>query len=408
MKLVEQRTRTAFIWTNIFKAPFWTLYNLLVFILYKDLHASSLQVAIFLALKPAVSVFSIYWSSFINNRRDRLVLNIIAAGIIGYLPFFFFPWVSNPWFFIFAGALYMMLTRGVVPAWMEILKINLPNSSREKVFSYGSAISYLGGILLPLLIGDLLDIKPGLWRWLFPLTACLSLGSLFFQLRIPIDLNTFPLPQEMKKTHWLKQIVQPWKNVWNLLYQRDFREFQIGFFLGGMGLIIIQPALPQFFFDALHLSYAELTVALSACKGIGFALTTPFWSSLIKKINIFRFSSLVTALAALSLVCLLCAQSQFFWLYISYLIYGIMQAGSELSWHLSGPIFSKNEDSSVFSSVNVVTVGLRGCIAPFLGSLLCAQFSPRTTLIVGALFSSLAVLQMSRYNRLLTRKGAAQ
>jgi MFS family permease len=73
----------------------------------------------------------------------------------------------------------MMLKRGVVPAWMEILKLNMQQPQRQKVFAYGSAVSYLGGIFLPILIGDLLDVRPGIWRFLFPLCALLGLGSIF-------------------------------------------------------------------------------------------------------------------------------------------------------------------------------------------------------------------------------------
>jgi len=402
---VAKKTRSAFLWTSLLKTPFWTLYGLLVFILYKDLHATSLQVATFLALKPVVSIVSIYWSSFVKERRDRLKSNIIVGAVLGYLPFFFFPFVDSPWFFVASGALYMMLTRGIVPAWMEILKLNIKDSSRQKVFAYGSAVSYVGGIVLPILMGDMLDVHPGIWRWLFPACGFLGLGSIFFQLRIPIPKQD---KVETKVAFSLRAtLIDPWKEGWKLCVSRwDFSQFQIGFFLGGAGLMIMQPALPKFFFDSLHLSYAELAIALSACKGIGFTMTTRYWSRLMTKWSIFRFSSLVTALAALFPLVLLLAKYQSFWLYASYLVYGVMQAGSELSWHLSGPIFAKKQDSSMFSSVNVATVGIRGCIAPFLGSLLCSHFSAQWVLLLCFLLCLMATFQMGYISRLTEKKTA--
>lgn len=402
---VAKKTRSAFLWTSLLKTPFWTLYGLLVFILYKDLHATSLQVATFLALKPVVSIVSIYWSSFVKERRDRLKSNIIVGAILGYFPFFFFPFVDSPWFFVASGALYMMLTRGIVPAWMEILKLNIKDSSREKVFAYGSAVSYVGGIALPILMGDMLDVHPGIWRWLFPACGFLGLGSIFFQLRIPIPKQEkieARAPFSLRAT-----LIDPWKEGWKLCVSRwDFSQFQIGFFLGGMGLMIMQPALPKFFFDFLHLSYAELAIALSACKGIGFTMTTRYWSRLMNKCNIFRFSSLVTALAALFPLVLLLAKYRSFWLYVSYLVYGVMQAGSELSWHLSGPIFAKKQDSSIFSSVNVATVGIRGCVAPFLGSLLCSHFNAQLVLALCFILCLMATAQMGYISRLSEKKMA--
>jgi MFS family permease len=372
----------------------------LVFILYKDLHASSLQVAIFIALKPVVSILSIYWSFFVKERRDRLKMNIIVGAILAYLPFFFFPFVHSPYFFIASGALYMMFTRGIVPAWMEILKLNIQDSSREKVFAYGSAVSHLGGIFLPVFMGDLLDITPGIWRWLFPSFALLALGSIFFQLRIPICTKELVAPTH---SFSLRQtIIDPWKNGWRLCVSRyDFSQFQIGFFLGGLGLMLMQPALPKFFFDTLHLSYAELAIALSACKGIGFAATTKFWSKLMQRLNIFRFSGYVTVLAALFPLLLMLSSVHTYFLYVSYLIYGIMQAGSELSWHLSGPVFAKKEDSSIFSSVNLATQGIRGCVGPLMGSFLCSSCSAQLVLVICLLLCLMATLQMNRASKLL-------
>jgi hypothetical protein len=79
-------------------------------------------------------------------------------------------------------------------------------------------------------------------------------------------------------------------------------------------------------------------------------------------------------LALLYPLCLVAATIHISWVYIAYLLYGIMQGGSELSWHLSGPIFAKQEDSSPFSGVNVVSIGVRGCIMPFLGYFLFNTF----------------------------------
>ena len=120
---------------------------------------------------------------------------------------------------------------------------------------------------------------------------------------------------------------------------------------------------------------------MTLCKGVGFVLTSQLWANGLRHINIFRFSSAITFLGALFPLILLVSQLHVVWIYIAYLAYGIMQAGSELVWHLSGPIFSKEEESSQFSSVNVLTVGLRGCVIPQLGAFLCL-FAPSTSILL--------------------------
>ena len=395
-----KRTRAAFVWTRILNTPFWAIYNMLPFILYKEMHITPFQVMLIFILRPAVSLLAIYWSALVEKRTDRLLSNLIWARFLSHLPFFFFPFVENPWFFIGSFGFYMMLARGAEPAWMEVLKLNVPGEKREKIFAYGSAFGYLGTALIPFALGDLMDSYIQSWRWLFPATALISMSAIYFKWRIPIaigkdDYNTPRAPISIGQ-----EIIKPWRSVWELLKRRpDYRKYQMGFMLGGAGLIIIQPALPVFFMDVLNLSYTELAVALTLCKGIGVAVSSPTWARLLHKINIYSFNSWVTFLACLFPICLGAAQFNLMWLYCGYLLYGVMQGGSEMSWGLSGPIFAKNEDSSTYSNVNVITVGLRGCIFPAFGSLLVSQMAASHVMFFGAVFCLLSTLYMAVYSR---------
>lgn len=397
----SQLTRSAFVWSRILDTPFWAIFNMLPFILYKDLHVTPLQLAAIITLKPLTSIFSMYWSALTHRRHERLLPNIIWGGVLRHLPFFFFPFVDNPWFFIASFGFHMMLSRGTQPAWLEILKINIPGVSRERVFAYGSVLGYIGDAIFPFALGWLLDGYFQAWRWIFPVSAIVSLMSLLWQVKIPVkcDKTAEDERQEPFEAGW-KQLLKPWQESWSLMFKRpDFARFQIGFMLGGAGLMVMQPALPIYFVDKLNLSYTELAVALTTFKGIGFTLSTPFWTNLISKVNMYRFTSWVTLLISLFAFCVMMSQLNPAWLYLGYLTYGIMQSGSNLSWNMSGPMFSQAEDSSIYSSVNVVTVGLRGCFAPALGSLLCAYGSATYALILGGCICLLATQQLTAYSR---------
>lgn len=383
------RTRSAFLWTCILRAPFWAIYNLLLFILYKDLKASAFQIALFIGLRPVVSILSVYWSSFISK---RLLSNIVWAGILGYLPFLFLPFFYSSWMVIFASAVFMMMHRGVVPAWMEIFKRNLPGDTKQKIFSYGSIVSYVAGALLPLFIGPLLDRFHLCWRYVFAFTALMGICAAYLQRKIPLEVAQ----NKDESSSCFEKIMLPWKSTWQILSQKtDFRAYQIGFMIfGGAGLMLMQPALPRFFIDVLGLSYTELSFALSFCKGVGFALTSQIWARAMHRIDFFRFSSLVTAIGVLFPLILLASQLQSFWVFGAYFIYGILQAGSELSWHLSGPHFAREEDSSAYSNVNILTVGLRGLVIPQLGTLLCIFISSTSLLMFGAICCLLGTFWM--------------
>ncbi len=385
-----KKTQTAYLWTHILNTPFWALFNMLPFILYKDLHATVLQITAIIILKPATSLFSLYWSSLIEKRKDRLLSNLVWARLLSHLPFFFFPFIDNPWFFIASFGLYMMLARGTIPAWMEVLKLNVPEETRKQTFAYSHTLGYVGAALLPFLLGGLMDHYHESWRWIFPVTALISLIAIVPKLRIPIVIEPTEAPQETSLS-FSEQLIKPWKSVWALILRRpDFLKYQMGFMLGGAGLIVMQPALPLFFVDSLHLTYMELAVALTMCKGIGFALASPTWAKVMGTIHIYRFNGWVTMLAFFFPLCLIAAEMNLSWLYLAYLLYGIMQAGSEMSWNLSGPLFAKDEESSLYTSVNVLTVGLRGCFVPAIGSLLMTLIHPTSVMLIGGLLCLLS------------------
>jgi len=385
-------TRRAFLLSQLLNAPFWGLYGLLAVILYKDLHASPFELALFIALKPSVSLVSLYWSAPVHQRPDRLRSNLIWGGLLARLPFFFIPLVQTSWFMIAAAALYLMLNRAIVPAWMEIFRRNMPSAGRSLAMAHGSTISHLGGLLVPILMAPWLDLQPGAWRWLLPVLALISSFGLLFQLRLPVsgvEAPTAP-PQRVG-------LIQPWRDAWGLLRRRpDFSQYQLGFFLGGGGLMLLQPALPLVFVDWLALSYTELALAIAACKGIGFALTSSLWGRWLPTSRYFKPVALVTLLASLFPLMLLGAHLHTAWVYIAYLGYGVMQAGSELYWHLTGPIFSESEDSTPYSSVNVAAVGLRGAILPLLGSLIVTTYGCTTALLLGTLLCLMATAALLR------------
>lgn len=390
------KTRLAYTLTRCFNTPFWAIYTLLPFIMWKDLNATSWQIACVVGLKPVVSLFSVYWSSRIKKMRSRLLSNIVWAGILGHLPFLFVPWVSNPWYFVFASAVYMLFYRGVNPAWLEVLKINIPSDSRKIVFAYGSAVYHLGGALFAIGIGYLLDDTTEAWRMLFPLAALLTFVSVIFQVKMPIKETGLNDSTEQASFCFKR----PWKDAWQLVCERpDFARYQIGFMLGGTGLMFWQPALPQFFIEVLQLNYTELTIAMTLCKSIGYAISLPVWTRAMCANDLFGFTSVTCLLATLFPFGLMAAEWNIACLYGAYLVYGVMQAGSEMSWNLSGPMFSKNEDSSTYSGVNVLGVGIRGCIAPPFGSAICTLASSTAVLLIGSCFCLAGCLQL-----LLSRK----
>jgi MFS family permease len=372
--VASKRTRLALLLSGLLSEPLVGLVGMLPFFLRKDLHASVFQISLFTMIKPVVALLSFYWGASLWKNRHRLLSNWMGAWLGAHLPFLLFPVFGTTGFLILGAALFQFFQRGGMPAQMELLKKHVPAGQREGFFSWNSALNFLCGAAVGLFFCSCLTAFN--WKIFFFWSASLGLIALFFQARIPAT--------EVETPTQKSPLLEPWKNSLKLLKERpDFARFQMGFMWGGVGLMLIMPALVLYAVDDLNLSHAEMTVSRFVWMGLGFVLATPFWRKQISLSNIMPLTSLA---------CLLFAVSALFWMlgalhvslfFLAFFFYGIAQAGSHLIWHLSGPLFAKEEESSLFSTVNVLTVGLRGLIVPFVASLLCKTVGPLPVLGLG-------------------------
>lgn len=397
MEIFGSRTKTVFLWTRLLNTPFWTIYNMLFIILYKELNATALQITLLIALKPIASLFSSYWGTLTHKNPSKLVTNLVGGNILKYTLFLFFPFTDNIWFFIASFGFYMIFVRGTIPAWMEIIKRNIQGGAREKIFATGSVVDYLGSAVLPIALAWVLDDYAGSWRWIFFGTACIGMASTCLLLLIPIK-DSDEAPQPVKS---FKEVaLRPWKRSWQLIKRRpDFAKFQIGFMFGGSALMMMMTVLPMFFVDTLHLSYTEIALAIALAKGVGFIIASPLCVKALHKVNIFYFCAAVTVTAALFPLLLLVGNFSLFGLYLAYFIYGVMQAGSELVWNLSGPHFAGEEDSTSYTNTNVLSIGLRGCVAPFLGTILYDYTNSLVVMLAGCLLCLIATERFTAFAR---------
>lgn len=362
-----------------------------------------------IAIKPVSGILAPYWSQAIHRQPDKLTRHLCYAQALRYLPLALLPWVDLSAWMLCSYGLTMTMEKASIPAWMELLKRHLNETEQAKTLSQAHMIDHIGDAILAIPLGWLLDRYGESWRGMIATSSLIGLCSI-----IPLYLLTsliprstssqpihdFPPPKQSQKrslwspSTWLIEwknlpsrlstfFLQPWKESGHLLRQeRDFARYLFGFMLGGAGLMIVQPALPSFFIDTLHLSFTEMGCAITFCRAIG-SLSAPFWSRAINRVDFSLFSSFVTAIAILWPLCLLGAQLHFSFLYLGYFLYGVMQAGSHLSWHLSGVLFAKERESTAFSTTNVLMVGVRGCVIPTLGTCILSLYGADVLLCVG-------------------------
>lgn len=384
--IYQKKTRYTLFLYHLLGEPLFTVYGFIPFILRKNLEATAFQIVLLTMLKPLVSILSFYWSINLREKKQKLRANLWKATLFARAPFLLFPFLENRWFLIGASAIYFLFSRAATPAWMEILKLNLPQEKRGKSFSWSYALSYLEGMVLSFAVGALLDHNPSLWKNLCFLSSFLGMFSIGFILWMPINQEIAAFSKAID-TSWKERVIKPWKNACYLMKTRpDFSLFQWGFMLCGFGIMLIQPAVPLWLNDTLQFSCMEYGLATSICKGCLITLSSPIWGRWLHKVSIFQMSQIVFGLVALFLGFLVFSVWHPFWVYLGFCLYGVAQGGSHLIWNLSGVHFSGKEESSLFSGVNVVMVGIRGAIAPLLGGILISFLSPIFVFFLGTLF----------------------
>lgn len=383
MQTVQQwrSTRLALLWMNLAAEPLISLYTLIPFLLRKDLGATLFQVSLFVTLRPVLSVFSFYWSAYLKEGRGKLIANLVSASVLAYLPFLFFPWIGGFWFLLFASAIYQLFSRAAIPSLIEVLKRNIPKQPREHAFSLFFILSFVESGILGLMFGSLLDSHVLSWETLFFCAALMGLSSVLLFSR-----QTVPELSTAVNTSVPPSLFHPWKESFRLIRQRkDFAHFQGAFMIGGSALMLMAPALSSYYVDALQLSYTNITTARFIFMAMGVAGSSLLWKKGFSLIPLLKLTFWVLLGFGLFPIALLLAKVDLWFLYLAFFIYGVAQAGSHLIWNLSGTFFASDQDSSPYTRVNILMLGLRGAVMPLIGGLLCDFLGPAPILVFGAL-----------------------
>jgi predicted MFS family arabinose efflux permease len=327
-----------------------------------------------------VSIFSYYYSYVGSIRLKSLKQNFIIANILSIVLFFILPFYNSAIFLIIATSFYIMFYRAASPSWIEMIKINIDEKNREKLFSFSSTVGYIEGIILAFILGFFLKKSSSSYKSLYFITAIFSLINIFLIKKIPIRKI------DKKKEIINFNILTPIKEGIDILKKdRNFNLFQIGFMISGFALMLVQPIIPILAVDKLKLNHQQFAIAILVCRGLGYIISSPIWGRMFSKVNILKLSSYMFLNTFVFMIFLSFSKFNILWFYLAYVVYGITQAGSHLIWNMSGPIFSKNEDSSKYTAINVLMVAIRGSIAPMLGSLLIFKFSIINILLLASI-----------------------
>ena len=370
------------------QAPLWAfVQGTLPFLLFKHLEISPLLFALFVALKPTSGLLAPYWQLFGRHSPVFIRLNLSWSCWLAGLPFLLGFWIEDALFWVVSAGIFLILAKGRQGAWAELIR-GFPEPSIRAV-SIANSCGYGLGMMLPVATGYLLDVAPDSWHWYPLVSGLLMIGSGFLLHFIPKSADACaPVVRAPLRTALIAFRQSPL-----------FCRFQLAMMLAGSGLMIIQPAIPSLLMDRHALGYADCALIFGGCKALGYILASPLWARLYTGRGVIRLSASAAWLSFIFVLGILMASGPAS-LGGAYLLYGCMQGASELSWQLAPVQFGQHQSALPYSSAAAFLMGLRGCIIPFVGTLLLSRLSFEGPLLIGGLLAAIGALMFSLLVRL--------
>jgi MFS family permease len=325
----------------------------------KTLHADRLWVTLLL-MAPSVSMLLAMFVGPSLEGRDKRPF-FLWAGILGRGLLLFAAGVREPWAFVALMGTSALTWAFLFPLQNAVYQSNYMPAERGRLFGIGSSVAGLFSVMTALAVGWLYDWKPGAYRWVYPAAALAGVGTCWMFSRVH------------QKGLWKRgrsEIRNPLRHAWEILRDdRDFRLFEVGFFLYGMAFMMMAPLIPLYLVDELKASYSQASFCKVVLYQSMLVLTSWVWGRFSGWLHPSGVGALTFAGLALFPVLLGLASTPSA-AYGAFLAFGLCMAGVEVAW-VMGPIaYAGGRDSSSYMAVHTALAGARALLGHPLGTVL--------------------------------------
>ncbi|MDY0151958.1 MAG: MFS transporter [Candidatus Cloacimonas sp.] len=375
----------------------------------KALHAQDWQLMLMTMIWPISNFLSIWWGRIFEQSAHKSRY-FLVAGVTGRLTLVYAIWITTMNEYLVLLALLFSANSLLIPAQNSIYQKNINVNHRAKVFGYTISLGMLVSVVFTFFSGRLLDVHEQSFRWILVVTGlCGFVSSAILSF---IRIQEEPGFLKRPKVLWRKQLLDPIHRTLSLLKEnKQFSSFERSFSIYGMGFIMMQPIIPIYLVDKLHLSYTSNFLAKGVISQLGMLLLSPLIGKLHDRMHPFRF---ISAGFALLMVFPLLFVLSSLWagesvipvviVFVAYLIFGVAMTVVNVSWNMSSIYFAGKDDASMYQSVHVTMTGIRGLIAPILGYTLLKVFNITAVFVVAAGFlGCAAIVSYMDYKRLRSK-----
>lgn len=392
-------------------------YTLNDIILRKNFGAGPVLITMLVMAQPVSQLLAIVWGSVMQGREKRPF--ILGFGGFGRLSLLLVAVATSSLMFFVPIAIAIMLSVAIVPALNSIYQTNYPDKERGHVFGWVVGGTSLATMAAALGAGALMDWNAQSFRVIYPVAGVLGLisASLFYRIRQRRLLASARITRALPGADaadgtlvwvgharaWGSDIAGALRNPLRgaaSAFRDDpfFLRFEIGFMIYGIAWMMMQPVIPIFLVDTIHVQYHQVGIARGVLYFTMMALFSPLAGRLLDRWNAVSVAAIGFAVLATFPFAMMMSHS-IHSVYGAFTLYGIGMAGANMAWTMGPILFAGKRDAATYMGVHVTMVGIRGLLGNPLGLLLLQTIGARATFgICSALFAT-SVIYMWRLRR---------
>lgn len=376
----------------------------------KNFDAPIVLMSVITAAPMFGNIMALMWSELSMGRRKVPLVNKLQLGVVlmiasvaltALLP----SKQMAGW--VFAGQIIIarVLASGIVTIRSAIWRSNYPREVRGQITARIAAVATFVLALTTFIGSALLDRNPQAYVYLYPAAALLGVVGIYQFRRIRVrrevlllqreDQLYAPRPEAIAETTESNVMnYQPQPGRWNfhrifgqawtiLREDKAFRDYQRWQFVSGMSFMMMTPALIYMVSTEMtdpNRDYLLATAVVQLVPMVVALVFTQIWAPLFDRVHITQFRVIQGSVAVVAHSIIYAGAlwglhtgdvglSSALWIVMAgQVLVGVTNGGGALAWNLGHNDFATADKSSLYMGVHVMLTGLRGCVAPFLGS----------------------------------------
>ncbi|MCA8917621.1 MAG: hypothetical protein KDB68_09455 [Planctomycetes bacterium] len=372
---------------------------------------------------PSVAMLfaSAYNSGGTVRRRRRYFL---FAAVFGRLVFLLVPLIAllpgsiTPFAFVTLVGLSALVCAGVPPALNQLWGANYIPASRGKRFAWISSISMLMVMTSAWFAGRFLDAEPLIrgvqnYKLLYPAAAVVGAVALLLFFSIRMRYAAAIEQAEVRGIGPLKGMARAYGRAYRLLKRdRNFLQYEAGFFLYGIAFMMMLPAVPVMFSKYLHADYSDFSQATVVTMQCTLMLVVPVvaWLAKGKRVAVVTATAFLSLISYPAMLGLTALTETLAFAYLAYVLFGISMAGVHFVWNLGPVSFARGGNPLPYTSTHTSLVGARALIGFPLGYVLMKIFPDSLLpIFIGAVLMLIAgAVVMLHLDRRMVKQGISQ